>query len=471
MSHRDLAGLLAGARPDALIQRGEALEAVAEAVEWVGEQIWSRAGELEWQGQTADAFREWIRHFHHASVDLKTYASFMASAITNAGVALRQAQSEMPPAPPQEMPATALDVAYDTGDGDRPMTMTEAESSRQEAIAVISRLGSVYKTSAGTIQYVNEREPQFTEPPTGAPEWEPGSTGPSLINSPPPATADQNSALHAPSPRVSAPQSTEPPQGSLRPSAQDPATGAFPGLRDAEGVGTSLDSVGVVPNGAAPPAPPVASGPPAPVMPERPVTGGGFPQQPVVGPLPGWPAPGHSGPARGGAGGPVPPARPSGPPGGAGSQPPAMGRPAGPGMPSGQQPAVGRPPMGGPGAGSGKGPAGGNPWGRANNYGLLGGKPVPNGKPTLASRIPPGGVIQPGMNQTNSRLTPTKKDQPATPRPAYGNAAVDGRPAKSGAHGRALPKPTGVIGLPGQGRKNGKKKQKKNKSKDDRQQP
>ncbi|MGW0979878.1 hypothetical protein ACWD33_03425 [Streptomyces xiamenensis] len=77
------------------------------------------------------------------------------------------------------------------------------------------------------------------------------------------------------------------------------------------------------------------------------------------------------------------------------------------------------------------------------------------------------------MNAANSRLTPTRNDQPnTTPRPTYGKATVDGRPATGrGERGRSLPKPTGVIGLPGQGRKNGKKKQKKNESKDDRQQP
>ncbi|WP_432052525.1 WXG100 family type VII secretion target [Streptomyces xiamenensis] len=470
MSHRDLAGLLAGARPDALIQRGEALEAVAEAVEWVGEQIWSRAGELEWQGRTADEFREWIRHFHHASVDLKTYASFMASAITNAGVALRQAQSEMPPAPPQEMPATALDVAYDTGDGDRPMTMTEAESSRQEAIAVISRLGSVYKTSAGTIQYVNEREPRFRAPD--------GVIGPTPSVDLPASTPD--SEIHQPGdpqPRFAPAQQ---PAGAptFRSSEVSPPTPHASGqgaASDQGGVGTSLDSVGVVPNGGVPPVAPPGS-PPSLVV-ERPV-GGGPVQQPVVGPVPGWPSPAQpgQGPGRGG-GGQVPPVRgpglrpgeapvvrPLGSPSGPGSQPP-VGRPA-PGVPGGQQPPVGRPPTGG------GGPGGGNPWGRANNYGLLGGKPVPNAKPTVASRIPPGGVIQPGMNAANSRLTPSRNDQPNAPRPTYGKATVDGRPATGrGERGRSLPKPTGVIGLPGQGRKNGKKKKKKNESKDDRQQP
>ncbi|MFI9465441.1 hypothetical protein [Streptomyces xiamenensis] len=450
-----------------LIQRGETLEAVAETVEWLGDQIRARANELEWQGQTADEFREWIRQFHHTSVDLKTYASHMAHAITNAGVALRQAQSEMPPAPPQEMPATALDVAYDTGDGDRPMTMTEADSSRQEAIAVINRLGSVYKTSAGTIQYVNEREPQFTEPPAATLRGDAGLIPPSSSNPPPMVSADFNPARHAPAPQVNAPQPGEMPVASLRPTGEGPTPDALPGLRDTGGVGTSLDSVGTVPNGGVPPVAP--SAPPASVVPDRPVPGGGAPQQPVTGPLPGWPAPGQPGLGRGGGPGQVSPMRPSGPPVGPGSQPPPVGRPAGPGMPGGQQPLMGRPPV--TGGGPGSGPGGGNPWGRANNYGLLGGKPVPNAKPTVASRIPPGGVIQPGMNAANSRLTPSKGDQPATPRPTYGKATVDGRPPSRGERGRSLPKPTGVIGLPGQGRKNSKKKKKKNESKDDRQQP
>ncbi|MFF2377626.1 hypothetical protein ACFVUW_24880 [Streptomyces xiamenensis] len=446
---------------------------MAETVEWLGDQIRARANELEWQGQTADEFREWIRQFHHTSVDLKTYASHMAHAITNAGVALRQAQSEMPPAPPQEMPATALDVAYDTGDGDRPMTMTEADSSRQEAIAVINRLGSVYKTSAGTIQYVNEREPQFTEPPMvetihDADSGRPGNANPPLSSVAPhapgrsvPDAMDDRGLLAVPPP-------SDPRQhpGLISPSQPGVVGG---------GVGTSLDSVGVVPNGGAPPVAP--SGSPPPVMTERPVNVGPV-QQPVVGPVPGWPSPGQpgQGPGRGGGQAPpvrgpglrpgeAPPVRPSGPPSGPGSQPP-VGRPVAPGMPGGQQPAVGRPPM------AGGGPGGGNPWGKANNYGLLGGKPVPNAKPTVASRIPPGGVIQPGMNAANSRLTPSKGDQPATPRPTYGKATVDGRPATGrGERGRSLPKPTGVIGLPGQGRKNSKKKKKKNESKDDRQQP
>ncbi|MGW7295767.1 WXG100 family type VII secretion target [Streptomyces xiamenensis] len=442
-----------------LIQRGETLEAVAETVEWLGDQIRARANELEWQGQTADEFREWIRHFHHASVDLKTYASHMAHAITNAGVALRQAQSEMPPAPPQEMPATGLDVAMDTGDGDRPMTMTEADSSRQEAIAVINRLGSVYKTSAGTIQYVNEREPLFTEPPMvetihDADSGRPGNANPPLSSVAPHAPGQSvPDAMHDRAP-LNVPPPSDPRQHPGLISASQPGVAG-------DGVGTSLDSVGVVPNGGAPPVAP--SAPPAPVV-ERPVSGG-VPQQPVVGPVPGWPSPGQSGPGRGG--GQVPPVRPpSGPAPGPGSQPP-IGRPAGPGMPGGQQPPVGRSPM--TGGGPGSGPGGGNPWGRANNYGLLGGKPVPNAKPTVASRIPPGGVIQPGMNQANSRLTPTKNDQPAAPRPTYGKATVDGRSATGrGDRRRSLPKPTGVIGLPGRG-KSSKKKKKKNESKDDRQ--
>ncbi|WP_158708078.1 S8 family serine peptidase [Streptomyces sp. NRRL F-2890] len=386
MTHRDLAGLLAGARPDALIQRGETLERVAETVEWLGDQIWSRANELEWQGQAADEFREWIRQFHHASVDLKTYASFMATAITNAGVALQQAKSEMPPAPPMEMPATALDVAMDTGGGNRPMTMTEAESNRQEAIAVIARLGSVYKTSAGTIEHVNEREPKFK-----------GLNAYAV----PPSEGDGDTSPSAPLRSVAPDHANAVPQGPVF-SHRTPGHSSTPGLtppvpEGREGsVGTSLDSVGVAPNGGAPPVAP--SGSPPPVMTERPVSGG-VPQQPVVGPVPGWPSPAQpgQGPGRGGQ---VPPVR-------------------GPGLRPGEAPVV-RPlgPPSGPGS-----------------------QPV-------ASRIPPGGVIQPGMNAANSRLTPTRNDQPnTTPRPTYGKATVDGRPATGrGERGRKQPTPPNTPG-------------------------
>ncbi|MGW3296197.1 hypothetical protein ACWC9S_19715 [Streptomyces xiamenensis] len=463
MSHRDLAALLRGAHPDALIQRGEALNHAAEQVSDLGSQIWSAAKELQWEGQTADAFRDWVIRFYQDSDNLKTYASLVSSAMTNAGVALRQAQSEMPPAPEIFLEQNA-DPEYQsiipTGQG-------IDEASRQEAIRVISRLGGVYRASATSIN--GAPEPVFERfdvdpgvvPFPNSPSSPVGSGSPSAWNVthpvPQPDVPPSRGSFNAvPSP-IDAP--SQPATGAVIPRVPE---------RDVSDIGTSLDSVATVPNGGAPPVAP--STPPAAVAPERPVPGGGVPQQPVTGPLPGWPAPGQPGRGPGGGAGQVLPVRPSGPPVGPGSQPPPVGRPTSPGMPGGQQAPVGRPPMSGGGTGSG--PGGGNPWGRANNYGLLGGKPVPNAKPTVASRIPPGGVIQPGMNAANSRLTPSKGDQPATPRPTYGKATVDGRPATGrGERGRSLPKPTGVIGLPGQGRKNSKKKKKKNESKDDRQQP
>ncbi|WP_369267843.1 WXG100 family type VII secretion target [Streptomyces harbinensis] len=472
MSHQELEALLRGANPQALMQRGEALESTAEVVGWLGEEIRARAEELEWEGQAAEEFRAWVRELSRESGTLKTYVTFVATAITRAGEALQQAKSEMPPAPPMEMPLSLREQAALPAGAERPATLTESEATRQEAVAAIRRLSSVYELSARTLQ--DAPEPQFKtldgdpfgpatgEPPSGAPV-------------PPSPTAPPQPPGHQEAPQG---------HGAVVPSARTtPSITQPPAFAVADGgVGTSLDSVGVVPNGAAPPVP---SAPPPPLV-ERPVMpgGGGPVQQPIVGPVPGWLAPGtgpSQGPGRGGGSGQVPPVRgpirPGETPGGGGRMP------AGPSnVPGGQQPPVGRPPSnpgapGGPGGQqnplgrpSATGPGGGNPWGKANNYGLLGGRPGSNAKPTVASRIPPGGVIQPGMNPTNSRLTPTRKtEQPDQPRGAYGKATVDGR--TPGNRRRGLPKPTGVIGLPGQTRrtKKNRSKKKRNESKDDRQ--
>ncbi|MFB4196462.1 WXG100 family type VII secretion target [Streptomyces carpaticus] len=477
MSHQELEALLRGANPQALMQRGEALESAAEVVGWLGEEIRARADELEWEGQAADAFRTLVRDLSRESAALKTYVTFVGTAITRAGEALQQAKSEMPPAPPMEMPLSLREQAT-LPTGEQQATLAETEAIRQEAVAAIRRLSSVYELSAWTIQ--DAPEPQFTVV-NPSPVF-PGDEGPrpegSAAGTPPP-TGTTPSSVHQEVSRQADPKPVSvtpvwPTTGVTQPSGSAIADGD---------VGTSLDSVGTLPNSVPP------SAPPPPVV-ERPVVpgGGGPVQQPVVGPAPGWPAPGNpgrgQGPGRGGGGGQVPPTR--GPVLRPGEASPGAGRvPAGPSnVPGGQQPPVGRPPYnpgapGGPGGQqnplgrpSSTGPGGGNPWGKANNYGLLGGRPGSNAKPTVASRIPPGGVIQPGMNPTNSRLTPTRKtEQPDQPRGTYGKATVDGRtPAGGrGERRRGLPKPTGVIGLPGQTRRTKKNKKKRNESKDDRQ--
>ncbi|QKV70735.1 hypothetical protein HUT13_19655 [Streptomyces harbinensis] len=479
MSHQELEALLRGANPQALMQRGEALESTAEVVGWLGEEIRARAEELEWEGQAAEEFRAWVRELSRESGTLKTYVTFVATAITRAGEALQQAKSEMPPAPPMEMPLSLREQAALPAGAERPATLTESEATRQEAVAAIRRLSSVYELSARTLQ--DAPEPQFRGYDPFAPS--PGGEHPG-----PSPDADGPAPTGHPSPPhpAGAPQPTT---SWVSPRSSEHSAHAFPSpgsvaRPDAElisdgGVGTSLDSVGTLPNSAPP------SAPPPPVV-ERPVMpgGGGPVQQPIVGPVPGWPAPNNpgpgQGPGRGGGGGQVPPVR--GPVQRPGEMPAGGGRvPAGPSnVPGGQQAPVGRPPYN-PGAPGGQqnplgrpsatGPGGGNPWGKANNYGLLGGRPGSNAKPTVASRIPPGGVIQPGMNPTNSRLTPTtrKPEQPDQPRGTYGKATVDGR--TPGERRRGLPKPTGVIGLPGQTRrtKKSKSRKKRNESKDDRQ--
>ncbi|MFB4196425.1 hypothetical protein [Streptomyces carpaticus] len=475
-THEQLAALLNGANPDALIGRGEALINVARAVSQVGAVVAHQMRVLEWEGETATVLREWAARFEADSEHLKMYTNTIGLAMRTSGAALKEAISSMPPVPETTpVPDSGSQQAFGTylGAG----SLSGNEQVRQEAIGVISRLGQAYTVASTAIRTLPE--PHFTpllppeeigvaQPPAA---FRPEGGGESTGQQPARSGVLQSEANAQQTQNLLGPPSQW--AGTVPAQSQDVADG---------GVGTSLDSVGVVPNGAAPPVP---SAPPPAVV-ERPVMpgGGGPVQQPVVGPAPGWPPPGHPGPGRsGGGGGQVPPPGrgpvlrpgetsagggrvPSGPPSVPGGQQPPVGRPPyNPGVPGGQQNPLGRP--------SATGPGGGNPWGKANNYGLLGGRPGSNAKPTVASRIPPGGVIQPGMNPTNSRLTPTRKpEQPDQPRGTYGKATVDGRtPAGGrGEHRRGLPKPTGVIGLPGQTRRTKKnKKKKRNESKDDRQ--
>ncbi|MFB7900261.1 WXG100 family type VII secretion target, partial [Streptomyces xiamenensis] len=402
-SHEQLAALLAGANPDALIQRGDTLQNAARAVSQVGAAVAHHMRNLEWEGESATALREWVTRFEQDSDHFKSYTKVIGQAMKGAGQALKEAVSSMPPVPADTaLPDSASQQAFGAYLG--PAATSEHEQLRQEAIGVISRVGQVYQVASTIIRTVPE--PHFMPLEVGDP-WGPGSDRPSPSalgggdRAGIPQSVPQEGRADS-SPSTTQNHANTVPVDSVaeaEPGLVTPPIGATAG----GGVGTSLDSVGVVPNGGAPPVAP--SAPPAPVV-ERPV-GGGPPQQPVVGPVPGWPSPAQPGQGRGGGGqvplvrgpglrpGEAPVVRPLGPPSGPGPQPPAMGRPA-PAVPGGQQPPVGRPPTGG------GGPGGGNPWGRANNYGLLGGKPVPNAKPTVASRIPPGGVIQPGMNAANS---------------------------------------------------------------------
>ncbi len=320
-SHEQLAALLAGANPDALIQRGDTLQNAARAVSQVGAAVAHHMRNLEWEGESATALREWVTRFEQDSDHFKSYTKVIGQAMKGAGQALKEAVSSMPPVPADTgLPDSASQQAFGAYLG--PAATSEHEQLRQEAIGVISRVGQVYEVAATTIRILPE--PQFTplEPGggwyAGAGSVPAGGEAVPTAQQPPQSGTVQSPVLR---PGVSAPP-WEAPTDSFGTISRPPS-----GI-EGDGVGTSLDSVGVVPNGGVPPVAP--SAPSAPMV-ERPV-GGGPPQQPVVGPVPGWPSPAQPGQGRGG-GGQVPPVRgpglrpgeapvvrPLGPPSGPGSQ-------------------------------------------------------------------------------------------------------------------------------------------------------
>ncbi|MEV8118691.1 hypothetical protein AB0O69_27920, partial [Streptomyces xiamenensis] len=261
-SHEQLAALLAGANPDALIQRGDTLQNAARAVSQVGAAVAHHMRNLEWEGESATALREWVTRFEQDSDHFKSYTKVIGQAMKGAGHALKEAVSSMPPVPADTaLPDSASQQVFGAYLG--PAATSEHEQLRQEAIGVISRVGQVYEVAATTIRILPE--PRFV------PLDREGIVGPDQ-----PALSGQphGGETHQSMPPVagatSRPETPFPEPGHVsQASLRVPTTSTVPGLGvEGDGVGTSLDSVGVVPNGGVPPVAP--SAPSVPVV-ERPV--------------------------------------------------------------------------------------------------------------------------------------------------------------------------------------------------------
>ncbi|TDC63027.1 WXG100 family type VII secretion target [Streptomyces hainanensis] len=147
-THEQLVAMLAGANPEQLTTRADVLLSMAEALNGTDKQIFLRMSQVEWQGEGADAFREWGRHLVEESVSLAAYARTVGNALQDAGQALVEARATMPAVP--ERPAPLADTALPT---------VAEELERQEAILVLERLSSNYRTAADDLAAADE--PQY----------------------------------------------------------------------------------------------------------------------------------------------------------------------------------------------------------------------------------------------------------------------------------------------------------------------
>ena len=106
-SHQLLASLVSEGKPEELSRQGHTLTEAAQVLAAVGQEIAARMSRVAWEGEAAEAFRAWGRHFGEQSSVLGEYAYTVGEAMLRAGTALREAQSAMPPPPPSVLSTEA----------------------------------------------------------------------------------------------------------------------------------------------------------------------------------------------------------------------------------------------------------------------------------------------------------------------------------------------------------------------------
>ncbi|MGK5530040.1 hypothetical protein [Streptomyces sp. URMC 129] len=271
-SHEQLAAMVAAGNPEALTDRAHFLGEIAPYFFEVGQVIATRMANLEWQGEAAESIRAWGEHFRRESLALSSYATIIGKSMLEAGTALSEARSSMPPVQsPDYVVPSVLPTVEET---------LQAEDSRQDAIQVLTTLSSRYRTAVESMSAAEE------------PRFQPLSVDAERVLVPEGGDAGGSWAGGAqPYSGTSAPAGGSVTGGAVAgtPGAARVEYAPEPGAVGTQGVGavttpgtvtpvdsrigTSLDSAGPVPDVVAPAAPPVNPAPSAPPPAAQPTVG------------------------------------------------------------------------------------------------------------------------------------------------------------------------------------------------------
>ncbi|OEJ94141.1 hypothetical protein J116_006335 [Streptomyces thermolilacinus SPC6] len=398
--------MVASARPGDLTKAGGLLEAAAPQIIQIASDLRLYLDKVKWEGQGGDMFRLWGADMVSETLKLSDFATTVGAEMQRAGQALSETQKSMP------KPAG---MCFADPEKEEARIKDETGPKLQEAIRLMERLSSYYKTAKGRMEA--EPEPRFPLPPgnglideherplgTNTPTGAGGSSyaGGSTSGGSSAYMASGSSSVGPSGPAAAqhSPEHTARPSGPAGQGAT--ATPEVP-------VGMNLDSV-------APPAPQeTGNRPPAQTTTSPPVTTG--PTGP--GPLP--PVSTGLNPKQGVPGMPRVPSGPGGPGTPAGPVGPGMARGVGP---VGPGPMGGMPRVGGP-------------------DGIMGGKPAhgwTNGSPT-GPRPPMGTVVGEERN-------PMARGPMGLPGQGMGAYGGTGPGAGAGSGRRLATQPGGTVGGP-----------------------
>ncbi|MGW5678936.1 hypothetical protein ACWEV4_28330 [Streptomyces sp. NPDC003860] len=473
--------LVENAKPVDLENAGESLRKARDDLKKAGRELEAEIGKVQWEGESAEAFREFGKALAAHADGLGTFAGIAGTQITAAGMGLASVRSSMPPRDTRlvrhDVRKMPMPQQVDTNPDY--VAAKKAEQDRQEAINQMNRLASYYAVSEQTL--AGQEAPKFEKilkadvPPPAVKRGFPPSTSRSTV--PESSTASvQPARKYGDESRPRGDRPTEIP--GMPPSAnveRDPATVIDSVAPPAVSPSTNLNSAPPLTpvSPVAPPTGPTSTPPVAPISPVGPLTGpvtaktgGPVPTSPVVSKATGGPGKTGGAPPFTATGQPGVPGRPSitgnpttatpstnGPVGrpsgpmtaGPSSSQGPVGRPSGPGTggpyTGSQQPMTGRPSTAG-GPMQGQPATGRTGGGTRQGQGIVGGTPQRTAGSPSGARVPKGTVIGaegPGANRATQGRPGQSGVVSANP---MGNA---NRPT-----GRGTPSVNGVVGAPRQ---------------------
>ncbi|MBO3681887.1 WXG100 family type VII secretion target [Streptomyces sp. NEAU-YJ-81] len=198
-SHDELYNMVATAKPAALTDVGTALMAAFDDINAIADELKAHAERVHWEGDGADAFRNWGREVAKQTHKMADYTLLVGVHMSTAGQGLTEVKAAMP-AP------TVADDKKHKSDAEKVV----ADKHHLEALQQMDKLDSYYETAYTEIKALEE--PNFPPLPPGfAPRYDPpasGSSGtpqtdvgtplsaaPHLGGSPDAATAHQPAAI------------------------------------------------------------------------------------------------------------------------------------------------------------------------------------------------------------------------------------------------------------------------------------
>ncbi|MGW5102405.1 hypothetical protein [Streptomyces sp. NPDC004100] len=249
--------LVEHAKPEHLEQASKTLWDARTAIHDAATDLQTNLGQVDWEGEGADAFHKWTKDLINWTKDLATYADVAATQIDAAATGLASVRKSMPPrdtrpSADQKRP-DALPKAKQVDTNPDYTAALKVEKNRQEAINQMNRLASFYSVSATTLKAAPEPQPLRGMPDVGVPQ--------------PPAMRDgyRRQYSDTPTPTAAAhPHIAESHAGTMTP--QHGETGGIeavhrdvhePNVRPVHDVGTEINTVGTLPPPVAPAAPSV----------------------------------------------------------------------------------------------------------------------------------------------------------------------------------------------------------------------